>query len=380
MSLLVALSLISALVQAPVAPARASVAGRVIADDTQKPLAGVEVTLVAVDDRPLRGATHTAVTDAEGGFRLDGLEPGPYHVTLQKAGYARLDATERSELSLGAGLMQMNFTLQRAAVIVGHVIDDNGNPVLGAQVLVFRRPPAHLFEVARQSQMPFFPVGQMAHTNDLGEFRMFGLPPHDEYFVHAAPGLSLQEVSTAPTILMPTLFPGTSDWSAAQPVAVGAGQTSADVVIRMIRVPAFRVSGVVVDEAGRPVADALVRLMPDDTRQMAFASWRMAHPSHTDRSGRFTLHNVTSGSYTLVTIAPRVTSVVPGAGANTGGSGGMMSFSSSLGGSSTGAGVTTETRDGITTEYRDDTGTRVPVTIDQAHVERLEITVRRPPR
>lgn len=177
---------------------------------------------------------------------------------------------------------------------------------------------------------------------------------------------------------MPTFFPGTLDWQSAQPVAVGAGQTSADIVIRMISQPAFQVSGVVVDERGRPVANALIRLMPDEARESLFVRGH-GMPSRTDASGQFVIGNVTHGRYTLLAIAPvvtaRATNRPDGAG-----SGSSMSFSGGIGSSRAGGGVTTETIDGVTTEYHDATGTRVPVAIEQANVDGLEVTVRRPPR
>jgi hypothetical protein len=179
--------------------------------------------------------------------------------------------------------------------------------------------------------------------------------------------------------LMPTYFPGALDSQAAQPIAVGAGQTSAEVVIRMVSAPSFQVIGVVVDEAGRPVPNALVRVLPEQKREPMFMRGEM--PAHTDSQGRFVLGNLTNGSYTILAIAPVVTSRSPVAvtgGANGGGS----SFSSGMGiaGGSMGGGVTTETIDGVTTEYRDDAGTRVEITVNQSDVDRLEITVRRPPR
>lgn len=236
MSLLIVVSLASALFQSPAGAGGTSLSGVVVAEDGRTPLPGVEVTLIAVDERPLRGSAYKAVTDADGRYRLERLQAGRYHVTVQKAGYARLDAPEIPEVFLSAGVTRepLNFTLQKGAVIVGRVLDDDGDPVLDAQVIALRRPPAHLSDVARRSQLPFLPAGQMASTNDLGEFRIFGLPPHDEYFVNAVPPPDFGRVSTASTVLIPAFFPGAPDSIAAQPVAVGAGQTSADVVIRMI--------------------------------------------------------------------------------------------------------------------------------------------------
>jgi Carboxypeptidase regulatory-like domain/TonB-dependent Receptor Plug Domain len=72
----------------PVSPA--SVAGVVRDRDTGKPIANAEV-LVTTD----AGGTYRAKTDANGAFRVDGVEPGPAHVVASAEGHVpmRLDET-----------------------------------------------------------------------------------------------------------------------------------------------------------------------------------------------------------------------------------------------------------------------------------------------
>jgi uncharacterized membrane protein YgcG len=385
MALLLAVSLLVTLSQLPAGTTGTSLSGIVSEDGTEKPLAGAEVTLIKVDRPPMWPGPllqNTAITDAAGRYKFENVEAGRYRVMVQKTGYAAFEGPDARGLVVEPGVARqsLNFSLPKGAVIVGRVIDETGEPIAGAQVLVFRKPPAHLAGRMSSSNLVLMPAGPMAQTNDLGEFRVFGLPAHDEYFVHASPRPRFGESATqSSTMLMPTYFPGALDSQAAQPIAVGAGQTSAEVVIRMVSAPSFQVIGVVVDEAGRPVPNALVRVLPEQKKEPMFMRGEM--PAHTDSQGRFVLGNLTNGSYTILAIAPVVTSRSPVAvtgGANGGGS----SFSSGMGiaGGSMGGGVTTETIDGVTTEYRDDAGTRVEITVNQSDVDRLEITVRRPPR
>jgi hypothetical protein len=51
--------------------------------------------------------------------------------------------------------------------------------------------------------------------------------------------------------------------AAAQPIAVAAGAEVGNISFTMQSAPAFRVSGIVVDENGDPVADAMVMMMGD---------------------------------------------------------------------------------------------------------------------
>jgi hypothetical protein len=222
------------------------------------------------------------------------------------------------------------------------------------------------------------PGGSGAQTNDLGEFRLFSLPP-GEYYVQA--NQSFGAAAPRGRMLLPTYFPDATDPSTAQPVAIAAGQTSGEVVIRMVGAPSFQVSGVVLDESRRPVANAIVRLNPEG--QGGRFPFMMGHmnQARTEASGAFTIDGVTSGSYTLLAIAPVTSGRGNGRAPGPMGSGGSgFSWSGAQGGA-VGGGVMTETSaDGVTTTYRDDAGTSVPVSVQQNNIVGLEVIVRRPAR
>jgi hypothetical protein len=171
--------------------------------------------------------------------------------------------------------------------------------------------------------------------------------------------------------VVPTYFPGTPDQLAAQSIIVESGQTYPDVVIRLIEAPAFHVSGIVRNEAGRPVANALVRVAPEGARARMPYLGGPSMQAHTDAAGRYSITNITPGAYTLTAIAPIVVTrtAVPASGG-----GGGVALETVSG--STGGGVTTENRSGVTTEYRDDRGTRVPITIGDASIDDLAVVVR----
>ena len=146
--------------------------------------------------------------------------------------------------------------LLRGAVIVGRVLDEGGEPLGGVQVMAMQRPPALPGGPPMRGNF-LIPGRSSAQTNDLSEFRLFGLKP-GEYYVQATARFESGGSPLGMTLL-PTYFPDISDLGAAQPISLGAGQTSGIIDIRMIAVPAFQVSGVVLDEARRPVANAMVR-------------------------------------------------------------------------------------------------------------------------
>ena len=393
MSLLIALGLASALIQSPVAPQTAVCSGHVLEGGSRAPIAGAQVMLIPFRSGPVSMPfpirPRIATTDQNGRYEFDELEAGRYRITVQKAGFAPLNGPgipgiPEVDLKAGGRREDVDVMLQKGAVIVGRVLDQAGEPLADARVVAMRKPsvPPRATSIGPNLMLP---AGPGAQTNDLGEFRLFSLPP-GEYYVQAAPGANFGG-SLAPraTTMLPTYYPGTSDPVAAQPIRVGAGQTSGDVAIRMIVASAFQVSGVVLDEGGRPVSNAMVRLMADRSpgppMSMMMGPWNQ---SRTDTSGKFTINNVTNGTYTLLAAAPLVMSgPTDGRGGGVGAaSGGFTWFGISGGamGGAIGGGVTTETSNGTTIQYRDDTATRVPITVDEANLSGLEVIVRPPAR
>ena len=92
-----------------------------------------------------------------------------------------------------------------------------------------------------------------------------------------------------------------SDASAAQPITVTAGETVGGVEFRLLTTPGFSVSGVVVDQAGTPVAGAMVMLRGDPRAGVAIMG--PAGQSSSDANGRFVFGNIPSGSY-YATVIP----------------------------------------------------------------------------
>ena len=123
------------------------------------------------------------------------------------------------------------------------------------------------------------------------------------------------------------------------------------------------------------MANVMLKLQ-DQTWRADATSWGVRMSQRTDASGRFVIDNVTSGTYTLLAVAPVVigrevarsqsvaTSACPARGDW------WVGF--------VGNGVTTETRDGITVQFRDDTATRLSIAVGQSNVGGLEVIVRAP--
>ena len=398
MSLLIALGLAGALLQSPSASTGATISGRIVEEGSGVPVAGAQVVLFPARPGPaalpFRDRPKTATTDPDGRYTFEDVEPGRYRISVQKTGYALHLVPGLPEIDLTAGERHetAEVRLQRGGVIAGRVLDESGEPVVNARVMAMQKAPVSAGMASGRGDV-LIPAGGGGETNDLGEFRLFSLAP-GEYYVHAMPRPHFDGAPVPRgTTMLPTYFPGTSESRAAQAVTVAAGQTSGDVVFRMSSVPAFAVSGTVLDDSGRPVENAVVRLDIADSAARSPFMMAMWNQARTDAAGRFTIPNVTNGTYTLVAMAPQVISgPAKGRGRATGAAaggfawgmtGGSITGGSVTGGSndSMGGHVLTETNpDGTTVQYRDDAATRVPVTVQDGNVGGLEVVVRPPAR
>jgi protocatechuate 3,4-dioxygenase beta subunit len=298
-SLLVALTLTQA---APAAEQTGRVSGRITLEGANTPVSGARIILIptARPTGPL-GPPPQATTDQDGRFGLDRVAPGRYRLDAQKTGLAPLDS-RAPEITVAAGqsIDNVNQQMQKGAVITGRVLDPGGEPMVDARVMAFRRPPANApTGILRMVPAP----NPGAQTNDIGEFRLSGLPP-GEYFVAAMPRPMVmfgtagsnpaRDRRAVRTALPTTYYPGSTDQMAALPIAVAAGAEIGNITFTMQSVPAFRVSGMVVDEEGKPIAGAMVMLM-GDPRSGSLSG--PAGNATTREDGRFEIDGVPAGRY-----------------------------------------------------------------------------------
>jgi protocatechuate 3,4-dioxygenase beta subunit len=332
---IVALSIAISLSQA--APATTGrIAGRVTVEGANTPISGARIILIP-SGRPTGpiGMPPQAISDQEGRFVFDNLAPGEYRLDAQKTGFVPLltPGTRPATIAVAAGQVVDGVTvhLRRGGVITGKVIDSLGEAVTDAQIMAMRR--TDLPAGAPAGRLVPAPMLGPQQTNDLGEFRVSGLAP-GEYYVAAAPrrasgfggpGVAPGTAGNGRMAITTTFYPGTTDQAGAQPVVVVAGGEVGNIVFTMQSAPAFRVSGLVVDEDGKPVPRAMVMLMGDPRGGMFMGP---AGNALTQADGQFVIGDVPSGSYRITAMVP---TIVSSAGASSTG-GGFTSFSSSTGG------------------------------------------------
>jgi Carboxypeptidase regulatory-like domain len=353
------------LAQAPAATDAARVGGRVVAADSGAPLPDVRVTLVRFGagrgPRPPAlppGPPPQDITDQDGRFVFEGVAPGTYLFDVVHSGYAPLlnaafVPPQTIQLAPGQSIDSVELRLQKGSVIAGRVFGPSGEPLADARVVAMRRVPT------RRGPGPFMTAGRQGpqQTNDLGEFRIAGLPA-GEYVVAASRGPQFAlpvggVVSStrqgARTTIATTYYPGTTDQNSAAPIAVGAGAEVGNITFTVQSVPAHNVSGVVVDENGAPLAGAMVSLMGDARTGVPIGPTGSAR---TAADGSFSIGDMPAGSYRLRASVPVVWS-------NSGPAGGTVSSTSVV---------------------RSDLPQETNVVVTDADVSGLQVVVRQPRR
>jgi 5-hydroxyisourate hydrolase-like protein (transthyretin family) len=291
------------LIQALPQPA-ASIQGRVLNAGTGEPVSGARVELIRVDGTSPQ--SYTSISEPNGNFIIQNARPGAYRLTASRNGYLKREFGQRSRSGMGLTLnlegnppiRNLEIELRPAAVISGRVTDREGDPVGVAEVKAL--VPAY------QDGHRILRTVQSTLTNDLGEYRLFGLSA-GQYYVSATPSgdtsfmtliasavstpqAGIPGISTAATSKAYTsvYYPSTTDSRIATPLNITGGAGFGGVNISMIPLTPHHIRGNV------PGGMAHVTLVPGDPGLTIPV--RDADASN----GPFDFPNVASGEYTLV--------------------------------------------------------------------------------
>src|ERR1700674_132381 len=274
-------------------------------------LAGSEpVKTATVQLQSLQDLAHTisVVTEVGGRFELQGIDAGRYRMKVSRAGFVTQEYGQKTpndpgaeiRLAPGQNLRDLLFRLIPSGVIAGRVLDDEGEPLPWAQVSALRE----IYSNGKRKLSPEV----LVPTNDLGEYRLFGLKP-GRYFVSAKykPGLHIvgrgevQEDAGEDSRpeFMPIYYPSSPDPARASTITLKAGEEIPAVEILFRPVTTFRVRGRVYNMvAGRRSNTGVILQL--EQRNSNVASGSPDHQSIVENpDGSFEIAGVLPGSYTL---------------------------------------------------------------------------------
>ena len=277
------------LVAAAAASAQTTVSGRVVNAVTGEPVRRAAVNAVRLDGGPVR----SAMADTEGQFSLPDLPPGSLRITASRDGFIPLAPGKLLAIDPGRSISDLRIKLNPESIVTGRVVDEEGEPMRNVNISLQQ----YRFI---QSPRQLVTVEPTATTNDLGEYRLFGVAP-GQYALSATltstrltfPVVRSAE-SPAQDTYVTTYFPGTTDASAAAPIRIAPGSQLRGLDLTLVKTPTFHVRGRVVHGmSGRPNV-SIVHLV---ARGSALLGARRA--SAVDPSGNFDISGVPPGAYTL---------------------------------------------------------------------------------
>jgi Carboxypeptidase regulatory-like domain len=300
----------------------ASLGGRVVHGEAPdlKPLARAVVAINAGDGERL------TVTDDEGRFLFEGLVPGRYLLNANKVGWvpsyygsARQGRPPGVRIAVTAGARtNVEVPIVRGGVLAGRVVDQEGRPMARQSPWILEQRMVGDQMMLARTRFPYT-VGTFERgTNDLGEFRLFGLPP-GTYYLAVSPSITAgARVTTdsevrwalqppgadraAPPALGPVAgytrvyYPGTPDPDTARAIVVGPGQVREGLDITVDFIAVSRIEGVVQRPDGTPGAGTRVSL---DVRNSKVSLEGTTRTVAANAAGQFVFTNVPPDDYRI---------------------------------------------------------------------------------
>ncbi len=338
------------------------IAGLVVRGETGQPLADAVVTLVSGESAFVRVAQSDRQGRfllpllPAGRYLLAAARPPYLGAAYGAAKPGRAGTTV--VLADGQQLLDLELKLWPGAVVSGTVTNERGEPVADVDVALDRvDAPGGALSLAALSLTLAAGGASRVTTDDRGMYRAYGLAPGD-YVVSVSPPATMsvgarrltpEDLAAAERALReprppataggsvaatgrgtpvstvlpppsanqvgpptqagdagstlayaPVFFPGTTDPTAATPIALGMGEERGGVNLRLELTPLVRIQGMVVGPDGAPVPNVLVSVQrPGAPLLFSIMRMAMSSTSQTGPDGRFQIRRMAPGQYTL---------------------------------------------------------------------------------
>jgi hypothetical protein len=291
------------------AHAKSTVRGRVVYDDTNRPLRRVQVTIYDPNGRN-DGLYRSTWTDGNGEFTLKNVAAGKYYVTVEAPGIIRqeynsgIDVTDIATVSVnGTNSSDVKVRVRRGAVISGKVTYSDGEPVINARLNIMRKKDGQLLPIYLRED-----CGNGVQTDERGIYRVSGLSP-GEYVIGAGEqsyGETSMETGEGAylsrSMMAVTYYEGATYARGATPVQVEAGNETGNINITLVDRSTHKISGTLTMRGdSRPVTRAMIELVSkDEQNATAFVENPMVFP---DAQGQWSFNEVADGIY-IIKVAP----------------------------------------------------------------------------
>jgi hypothetical protein len=289
------------LAQQPKAGPLCLLSGQAVKADSGEPLRRVTVTARPAEGRAVQ--PQSSSTGADGRFEIKGLPPGQYRVVASRNGYLVQEYGQKSygrpgialTLAPGQEVADLSFRMTAAGAISGKIVNEDGERLAYVNVQALRQNRV-------QGRRQWVPTG-MASSNDLGEYRIFGLAPGRYYLaaqynaggVRTAAASNPADGNAADESYAPSYYPGSLDPTRATPLELPPGGDLRGIDFNLAPTRSVRIRGRVKFES----ADSSRPFLSLIPRNATFVGFMGRHSAVVDEKGEFEIRGVTPGSYLL---------------------------------------------------------------------------------
>ncbi len=175
----------------------------------------------------------------------------------------------------------------RGGAVTGRVVDEFGESVTGVNVSALR-----FRYLGGQRQLT--PWGTSDTTDDLGNYRLHGLPPGDYYVAARPTTFTFLGNSEDRSGYGQSFYPGASNVNEAQRLQVAVGQEAQNIIISLVPSKISNISGTITSVTGKPVKQGMV--MMRENGPVAMTSIRPAMIEN----GTWKISGVSPGEYVLL--------------------------------------------------------------------------------
>lgn len=275
-----------------------AISGTVFNDEDSRPIVGAILTVNANLPGLPRTEPAGAKTGQDGQFTVLVPPAQQYRISCQMRGYVTLSQTIVAGTNgMPDSVKPVELRMVTQAVVTGRITDSVGQPLVGATVRLSR--------VYLQGRRTVLSIVTQASTNDLGQYRIFGLEP-GRYYVSAsyqdaegALGLRKRPATGGASGLVTedyavVYYPAAPDPETATPVNLRGGKVASNIDLSVGMAQSFPVSGTV---AGLPADGAPTRvfLQPSDPASLGAVRIYPLRPG----DPRFLFRSVPPGNYLL---------------------------------------------------------------------------------
>jgi hypothetical protein len=222
-------------------------------------------------------------TDANGRYRVTGLQPGTYKVTLQLPDELTTDKSEQEVTLADRGCGVVSYYVVDNGRVSGTIVDGAGQPA--AKVLVALVEADHV-DVEKDWNL-------LERTDEKGQYNFSSVPPGR--YLLAINFTRFPEAEDATNAFPRTFYPGVTNAKEAEVITLGAGEVLRDKDLRLPerRAPSV-ISGKVVWDDGQPVAKGGISF-----RDVTYHDPGMDNGVSTDEQGYFTIKGYVGQTFVI---------------------------------------------------------------------------------